>query len=123
MLHLEFFATPKARRNLVLRRLKAVYRIAGAVTNERGGSGPWTYLLEPKHRRRSSPSVRALFNVRSDEDLWAEVAFYPTRSNLRGTIRTIWRRPDFQRVIVGAEALNSRRRRSNSVDLGRLRAG
>jgi len=122
MLHLEFFVTPTAKRSLVQRRMMAVYSIAGVVTKKRGGSGPWAYLLEPKQGRGTSPSIRASFNVRADEDLWAEVAFYPNRSNLRGTIHKIWRRPDFQRVIVKAESLNSGRKRTSSVDLGRLKA-
>jgi len=122
MLHLEFFATPTAKRRLVLRRLRAVYGIAGAATKVEGGSGPWAYLLEPKRRRPVSPSVRTLFNVRPGEDLWVELAFYPNRSNLRRTIGKIWKRSDFQNVVVQAESLNARRKRSNSVDLGRLKA-
>jgi len=122
MIHLEFFATPKAERIQVVRRMRAVYRIARTVTEGAGGSGPWAYLLEPKGRRRSSPSVRPLFNVRADEDLWAEVAFYTSRAELTRTIRAIWKRPDFQKVVHTAESLNAHRKRSSSVDLGRLKA-
>ena len=122
MLHLEFFVTPTAKRGLALRRLRAVYAIAGIATRQRGGSGPWIYLLESKRSRGTSPSIRASFNVRADEDLWAEVAFYPSRANLRETIRKIWKRPDFQRVVVKTESLHPRRMRTSSVDLGRLSA-
>jgi len=102
--------------------MRAVYDIARTTTHERGGSGPWSYLLEPKRGRKSSPSIRTLFNVRPNEDLWAEVAFYPNRSNLRGTINRIWDRPDFRAVVVEVESLNATRKGSHSVDLGRLRA-
>jgi len=122
MLHLEFFATPTAKRGRVLRQMSAVYGIAGRVTKDGGGSGPWAYLLEPKRSRRASASVRTMFNVRPDEDLWAELAFYPSRSNLRRTIGRIWKRPDFRRVVTRAESLNANRKRSSSVDLGRLKA-
>jgi len=105
-----------------VRRMKAVYRIAGAVTRKGGGGGPWAYLVLPKGRRRSSPGIRALFNVRPGEDLWVELAFYPSLSNLRGTLRKIWGRADFQRIVSGAESLNASRQRSSSVDLGSLRA-
>jgi len=122
MLHIEFFATPTARRSTVLRKLKAVYAIAGTTTKGRGGDGPWSYLIEPKRDRRTSPTIRRCFNIRPNEDLWVEVAFYPSRPNLRRTIREIWKRPDFLRVVHAAESLNAKRPRSSSVDLGRLKA-
>ncbi len=82
--------------------------------------GPWLFLLEPRPRRRTSPqNLRTALGVKSDEDLWLELAFYRNPSARRRTLRSIWEDPRVARTAGRVEALNRTRNRSWTVALGR----
>jgi hypothetical protein len=93
--HLELFVSLRKDRARVRRVVRKLYAVARPVTEEGGGAGPWTYLVDPDPPDPPTRRLRATLGLRPDEDLWIELAFYPNRLAMRRIIRRIWRSPDF----------------------------
>ena len=120
-IHLELFITPRKRRAVVGRRLRAVYRRVRPLTSELGGQGPWAFRINSNYRSAAIPAearLRRVFRVRASEDLWVEVAFYAGAREMASTLRQIWATPGVKRIVEKAESLNVRRLGAWTVDVG-----
>ena len=83
------------------RTLRKIYGIAGRITDDGGGSGPWLYLVDPDPSNPKTARLRAILGLRPNEDLWMELVFYPNRARMRSIIRRVWKQPGV-RVNAGA---------------------
>ena len=119
--HIELFVVPRTRRNSLRRRSRAVYRAVRGPTQARGGLGPLLFLLEaePRHRRRPK-SLRRTLGVRTDEELWLELAFYASRSAMRTTLRELWDNPRVVKLVRQAEEPVRKGPQSWSIATGEL---
>ena len=93
--HLELFVSLRKDRARIRRVLRSIYAVARPVTGEGGGAGPWVYLVDPDPPATPTRRLRAALDLRPDEDLWIELAFYPDRAAMRKIIKRIWQSPDF----------------------------
>ena len=108
--HLELFVSLRKDRARIRRVLTKLYAVARPVTEEGGGTGPWVYLVDPDPPDTPTQRLRATLDLRPDEDLWIELAFYPDRVAMRKIIQRIWRSPDFARQATELAGLLSVRR-------------
>jgi hypothetical protein len=107
--HLELFVSLRKDRARVQRVVKKLYTVARPLTEEGGGAGPWTYLVDPDPPDAPTRRLRETLGLRPDEDLWIELVFYPDRAAMRGIIRRIWRSPDFASQATELNGLLSAR--------------
>lgn len=108
--HLELFVSLRKDRARVRRVLRELYAVARPVTQERGGAGPWVYLVDRDPPEARTRRLRATLDLQPDEDLWIELAFYPDRAVMRKIIKSIWQRPEFARPAAELDELVSARR-------------
>lgn len=117
--HVELFVVPRSKRSELLHRSRDLYRVVRPPTRRRNGVGPWLFLLEGKPRRRTIPqNLRSVVEVRPDEDLWLELAFYSGPSAMRETLRQLWKRPQVVRLAQEVERLSRKRSRSWTIATG-----
>ena len=48
--------------------------------------------------------------MKSSEDLWVELVYYPNKARMRRIIRRIWNHPEFMTVAGGLDRLVSKRK-------------
>jgi len=108
--HLELFVSLRKDRARVRRALGSIYAVARPVTEQGGGAGPWVYLVDPDPPETPTRRLRATLDLRADEDLWIELAFYPDRAAMRKIIKRIWRSQDFAERATELDSLLSTRR-------------
>lgn len=121
--HVELFVTARPERGKVRRACRAVYARVRPATARGGGDGPWLYLLTRPTRRSFIPEhLRRAMGVRTGEDLWLELAFYPSIPRGRATIRALWKDPDVREKLLRAEGFNLRRRGSWTIGNGELQS-
>ena len=117
--HVELFVTARRDRGHVRRRCHDLYAQARPTTARAGGDGPWLYLLKKPTRPLVWPEhLRKAMGVRSDEDLWLELAFYPSVRRGRAIIRSLRKDPEVSDKALAAERYNIRRRRSWTIGNG-----
>jgi hypothetical protein len=102
-LHLELWVALRKDRARLGRTLRKLYGIAGRITEDGGGSGPWLFLVDPDSSNPKTARLRTILGLRPKEDLWVELAFYPNRVRMRSIIRRVWKQPG---VLVNAGALD-----------------
>ncbi len=100
-----------------------LYASARALTEGRGGHGPWLYLVERSSRRRRRPAtVDSAVHARPNEDVWIEVTFYPDPARRRSILRALWADARIRRKAVAAERHNRKRPRSWFLGVATVRA-
>jgi hypothetical protein len=108
--HLEVFVSLRKDRARIRRVLRSVYALARPVTEEGGGAGPWACLVDPDPPDPPTRRLRATLELRPDEDLWVELAYYPDRAAMRKIIKRVWPSPEFAGRAAGLHGLLSVRR-------------
>src|SRR5262245_15751196 len=111
-LHFEFWVALSRERLRLRRLLRRVYGIARPITQRGGGSGPWVFLVRPDPVKAKSARLRAVLGLNSQEDLWIEIAFYPSSASMKKIIRKIWEQPKFSTLADGLDKLVSRIKRA-----------
>ena len=118
-IHVELFVTARLDRGRVRRSCRDLYARVRPTTARAGGDGPWLYLLKTPTRRLTWPEhLRRALGVRPDEDLWLELAFYPSIRRGRSIIRSLRKDPEVRATALTAEGYNIRRRRSWTISNG-----
>jgi len=118
-IHVELFVTARRNRGRLRRSCRDLYARVRPATARAGGDGPWLYLLSQPTRPLAWPEhLRRALGVRPDEDLWLELAFYPSIRRGRTTIRTLRKDPEIGEKAAAAEGYNLRRRRSWTISNG-----
>lgn len=103
--HIELFVIPRSQRPQLRRGSRRLYRAVRAPTRQSGGAGPYLYLVESRRRAGDRPQDLAkALGVRAHEDLWLELAFYPSPSARRRLLTNLWKRADVIRLARGVEA-------------------
>ena len=123
-MHLELWVSLRRDRRRVSAILTRVYNIARRITEQGGGSGPWTFLVDPDPPNPHSDRLRRILGLRPDEDLWVELTFYPTKSSMRSIIRRIWSDGNFKLEAAALDTVISKRETSHQamVAIAALRA-
>src|SRR5215467_657207 len=83
VLHLELWVALRKNRVRVSRILRDLYGVARRVTQNEGGSGPWVFIVDPDPANPKTARLRIILGLRSEEDLWMELAFYPNKNRMR----------------------------------------
>ena len=109
-LHLELWVSLRKDRARVHGLLRKLYGIARRITQDGGGWGPWVFLVDPDPAKPKTARLRAILGLRSDEDLWVELVFYPNRVRMRNIIRRIWQHPQVRANADALDGLVSRRK-------------
>jgi hypothetical protein len=121
--HVEVFLTRREDRRKVVSVCGKLYRTVRRFTERQGGWGPRLYLLESHPRRGPGPvEFRKGVRARSSEDLWIEIAFYPSSSTRRSIVRHLWTNERVRATLVQAESYNLARRGSWLLGVGEFRA-
>jgi hypothetical protein len=94
----------------VSRILRRTYSVARRITQEEGGSRPWTFLVDPDPPNPKTTRLRTTLGLRPEEDLWVEFVSYPNRRLMRNIIRRIWKDPQFAVHASALDGLVSRRK-------------
>lgn len=103
-LHLDVWVALRRDRARVSRILRKIYAVARRITHDGEGSGPWVNLVEPDPANVRTARLRTILGLRPDEDLWVELAFYPSTVRMRRIIKRIWKHPQ---VMGNAGALDA----------------
>ena len=90
----------------------AVYHHARQATRDGGGNGPWVFLAYKDAPTVKSLRMKALLEVRLDEDLWVELASYPNRPSMMKIIRQLRHNTEFKASTRTLNRLVSRRIRA-----------
>lgn len=118
-IHAELFVTPRSKRAQVRRGTRDLYSVVRPWTEGKGGAGPLLFLLEARPRSRDWPeNLRDSLGVRPDEDIWLELAFYPSDSARRRLIRTLWGTARVPQLARRVERLTRRRKGCWTLALG-----
>ena len=110
VLHLELWVASRKDRARIRDVTRKVYSVARRVTESEGGSGPRVFLVDQDPPRPKTPRLRGLFGLRSHEDLWVELAFYPNKVRMKKIIRKIWTNPGFNVHVSKLDRLVSKRK-------------
>ncbi len=109
ILHLELWVSSRKDRARLRKATQAAYRPARRITRNGGGRGPWVFLVDADPADSKTAPLRNILGVRTDEDLWAEFAFYPNRTSMRSIIKRIWNDKRFRTDAARLERLVSKR--------------
>ena len=109
-LHLEVWVSLRKDRARMRQVLRKVYGIARRVTEDEGGNGPRVFLVNQDPPRPKTPRLIRLFGLKTQEDLWVELTFYPNKVRMKKTIRKIWANPRFSVHTAKLDKLVSRRK-------------
>src|SRR5712691_3200222 len=101
VVHIELYVVPRKHRVAFRRSLREPIGIAQTITRAGGGSGPHFYRVDVERSSRTAPSIGSLLKARPNEDLWIEIAFYPSWQRRRSTLKKIWGNAKFT-ASVGA---------------------
>ena len=93
----------------VSRILRKIYTVARRITRDGGGSGPWTFLVDPDPAHPKTARLRTILGLRPAEDLWVEFVFYPNKARVRNIIRRIWQQPQVKADAAALDAFISKR--------------
>jgi len=121
-LYFEAWVTAREDREKVRALARDLFQIAGPITSRAGGSGPWLFLTWVDAPSAKSRRFRKTLGVKPGEDLWMELAFFPSRPSMLRTVREMRRRPEFKAIAKSLDALVSKRpaRQSTGVGIGEL---
>jgi hypothetical protein len=109
-MHLELWVTLRKDRTRASRNLRRAYSVARRITQDRGGSGPWVFLVDADPPDPKTARLRTTLALRPGEDLWVELVFYPSKVRGRNIIRQIWKDPQFAVHAAALDGLVSRRK-------------
>ena len=86
-----------------------IYKSARRITQNSGGNGPWLFLTNPDPPDANSSRLRKTLGVRSDEDLWVELTFYPDKALMKRIIAEIWKDQTFLSLAKRLDPIVSKR--------------
>lgn len=109
-LHFELWVALRKDRARMSRITRSVYRVAGRITKGGGGNGPWLFLVDKDPPNPKTPRLRTILGLKPNEDLWIELAFYPSRVEMKKIIRQIWKQPQISTLADRLDGLLSKRR-------------
>jgi hypothetical protein len=109
-LHLELWVALRKDRTRLSRILRRTYKVARRITQGGGGNGPWVFLIDQDPMNAKTTRLRTILGLRTEEDLWLELVFYPNRVSMRNIIRRIWIDPQFGGYAATLDSLISRRK-------------
>lgn len=119
-LHFELWVAKRKDRAMMRKSLRNVYRIARKITHDGGGFGPWVFLADPDTKKTGTVRLRRLLGLKSEEDLWVELAFYPNKTSMRRIIQEIWKHPQIGTVMRPLQPLLSKRKPGYEATLAYL---
>lgn len=115
VVHLELYVVPRRHRRDFLKSLRGPVKVARTIERRRGGSGPLFYRVDVQRRSYTAPSIGSLLGVRQDEDLWVEIATYPSWKQRHLAMRKIWSNLQITASLEDTDRFVSRGRRSYGV--------
>ena len=115
VVHVELYVVPRKYRTAFRKSLREPIGIAQSITRAGAGHGPDFYRVDIERSSRTAPSIGSLLKVRSNEDLWIEIAFYPSWQRRRSILKKIWGNSKFTASVGAIDSLVSRRPRSYGV--------
>ena len=110
MLHLELWVALRKNRKQLSRILRKIYGVARRVTEDEGGSGPWVFIVDPDPPNPKTPRLRSVLGLKRNEELWVELAFYPSKVRMRNIISRIWQHASVLAAARTLEPLLSKRK-------------
>lgn len=109
VIHVEVYVVPRRDRTEFRRRARKPIALVREITHTRGGSGPHFYRVDTQHLGHGVLGLGNLFKVRSNEDLWVEITFYPNSQSRQAIMNEVWKNEELAASIEALESLNSKR--------------